>query len=264
MTRPANRYAALIERIFRRHYAPGGTSFEFSREELPEEAAALGIDLPKNLGDVLYSFRYRVALPDAIAKTAPPEHEWLIRGAGAGKYRFMLARMSRIEPDPAMLPIKVPNATPEILLANAFDDEQALLAKIRYNRLVDLFLGITAHSLQNHLRTFVPEVGQIELDEVYVGVDRRGRQFVVPVQAKVGRDQHGVVQTEQDMAFCAQRFPSLVCRPLSVHALKDGRIVMFELALHDEEVRILDQKHYLLVPSSEISADDLALYGRSV
>lgn len=262
MTRPANRYAALIERIFLRHYTPGATSFEFEREELPEEAEALGIDLPKNLGDVLYSFRYRVALPDAITKTAPPEYAWLIRGAGSGKYRFVLAKMNRIEPDAAMLPIKVPNATPEILLANAFDDEQALLAKIRYNRLVDLFLGITAHSLQNHLRTFVSEIGQIELDEVYVGVDRRGRQFVVPVQAKVGRDQHGVVQTEQDMAFCAQRFPSLVCRPLSVHALKDGRIAMFELTLHDGEVRILDQKHYLLVPASEISADDLALYGR--
>src|SRR5271157_4057421 len=34
-----------------------------------------------------------------------------------------------------------------------FTDEQALLAKVRYTRLIDTFLGITAYSLQNHLRT---------------------------------------------------------------------------------------------------------------
>lgn len=263
MSSSANRYAVLIERIFFDHYAPGLGSFDFGRDELPRVAALLGISLPKNLGDILYSFRYRNPLPKAITQTAPQGTEWIIRLAGHGRYRFKLARISRIEPDEAILPVKVPNSTPEIILANAFDDEQALLAKIRYNRLVDLFLGITAHSLQNHLRTTVSDVGQIEIDEVYVGVDRRGRQFIVPVQAKVGRDQLGVVQTEQDIAFCAEKFPSLICRPLSVHALKDGRIAMFELTLNDDEIRILDQKHYLLVHSVEISTEDLALYGRN-
>ena len=70
---------------------------------------------------------------------------------------------------------------------------------MRYNRLVDIFLGITTYSLQNHLRTTVAGVGQIEIDEVDVGVDKFGRQFVVPVQAKGGSDKHGVVQTQQDM-----------------------------------------------------------------
>ena len=159
-----------------------------------------------------------------------------------------------------MLPIKVPNATPEILLANAFDDEQALLAKVRYNRLIDLFLGITAHSLQNHLRTTVKNIGQIEIDELYVGLNRRGSQFIVPVQAKVGKDQHGVVQTEQDILFCQERFSNLVCRPVSVHALSENRIALFELTRSDDEIRVVDQKHYVLVPASEISADDLRRY----
>lgn len=49
-------------------------------------------------------------------------------------------------------------------------DEQALLAKVRYSRLVDIFLGIAAYSLQNHLRTSVVGIGQIEMDELYVGI----------------------------------------------------------------------------------------------
>lgn len=261
MSKVPNRYTALIEQIFLTHHEPGLPEFTFNRDELTSTASSLGIDLPKNLGDVLYSFRYRTSLPRSISRTAQPGKVWMIEGAGKGRYRFRQVRASRIEPDAAMLPIKVPNATPEILLANAFDDEQALLAKVRYNRLVDLFLGITAHSLQNHLRTTVKGIGQIEIDELYVGLDRRGRQFIVPVQAKVGKDQHGVVQSQQDIAFCAERFPELICRPVSVHALSGDRIALFELTLSSGEIHIVDQKHYTLVPSSEITPDDLRLYG---
>jgi len=51
-----------------------------------------------------------------------------------------------------MAAIKIPDATPEIVAAYALSDEQALLAKVRYNRLLDIFLGVAAYSLQNHLR----------------------------------------------------------------------------------------------------------------
>ena len=45
-------------------------------------------------------------------------------------------------------------------------DGPALLAKVRYNRLVDIFIGITCYSLQNHLRTTVRSIGQVEIDEI--------------------------------------------------------------------------------------------------
>lgn len=47
-------------------------------------------------------------------------------------------------------------------------DEQALLARVRYNRLLDIFLGLATYSLQNHLRTSVTDIGQIEVDEICV------------------------------------------------------------------------------------------------
>lgn len=263
MVESKNRYVALIETIFLSHYRPGDFEVPFDREELVSTAKSLRIELPKNLGDVLYSFRYRVPLPATISKTAGRGKAWVIKGVGRGHYRFVQVNPCRIEPDASMMPIKVPNATPEILLANAFDDEQALLAKIRYNRLVDLFLEMTAHSLQNHLRTTVKGIGQIEIDELYVGINKRGKQFVVPVQAKTRKDRHGSVQTEQDIAFCRERFPAMICRPVSVHSLDDNRIAFFELTTDEDEIRIVDQKHYVLVPSSEISAADLERYANS-
>lgn len=76
----------------------------------------------------------------------------------------------------------------------AAGDEQALLARIRYNRLIDVFMGVVCYSLQSHLRTSVPELGQVETDELYVGMDKRGIHYVFSVQAKSRRDHIGVVQ----------------------------------------------------------------------
>ena len=114
--------------------------------------------------------------------------------------------------------------------------------------------------MQNHLRTKVPGIGQIEIDEVYVAVDKHGRQFVVPVQAKGGRDQHGVVQTAQDIAWCEQKLPDLICRPISVQFVTATKIAMFELVADGGIIKVAEERHYELVRSDEITAEDLLKY----
>lgn len=256
----ANRYRALIERVFFNHFQPEMSEFEFAREELEHMAAALGITLPKNVGDILYSFRSRYPLPDAIIATQPSEREWIIEGAGRARYRFKLVPNTRIVPNPALATIAIPDATPEIIRAYALDDEQALLAIVRYNRLIDTFLGLNAYSLQNHLRTTVKGIGQIEIDELYVGIDKYGCHFAVPVQAKGGKDQIGVVQTTQDIRFVEQRFPGMRCRAISVQFMADGIVAMFELTLQDDALRVIEERHYKLVPADQIDRDAIIRY----
>ncbi len=263
-----NRYKQLIERIFFSTdfgaYKPGIDTIEFEREDLDRAAKKFRIKLPKNLGDVPYAIRYRTPMPQKIIETQPQGMEWVIEGAGHARYRFCLVPTNRIVPTAALRAIKVPDATPEIIAAYALNDEQALLAKVRYNRLVDVFLGVTAYSLQSHMRTTVKGIGQIEIDEVYVAIDRSGIQYVVPVQAKGGKDQLGVIQTKQDIACCSEKFPDLVCRSVSAQFIDLGddgkKIAMFELAIEGGRVVIVDEKHYRLVPAAEIDAEDLRSY----
>lgn len=260
--RPENRYSNLVAHIFEHRYKKGLTEFSFSREDIVSAAKELGITLPKNIGDVIYSFRYRSDFPKCITKTQPDGFEWIILGSGKSKYTFSLTRLNRIVPRENLVTIKIPDATPEIIGAYALGDEQALLAKVRYNRLIDIFLGITAFSLQNHLRTTVAGIGQIEVDEIYVALDKSGRQYVVPVQAKGGHDKHGVVQTSQDIACCNAKFPNLICRPVSVQFMDNSEIAMFELREEDGAIKIVDEKHYQLVPANNISSEDLMHYRR--
>jgi len=118
--------------------------------------------------------------------------------------------------------------------------------------MIDVFLGLTTFSLQNHLRTTVKDVGQIEIDELYVGLDSDGCHYVIPVQAKGGKDQIGVVQTTQDIRYCLQEFPGVRCRPIAAQFLSDGAIALFELKLQKDEVRVVEERHYKLVPATEL------------
>jgi len=69
-----------------------------------------------------------------------------------------------------LLPSKYPDRNPEIIGALRLGRRTGLSSpRVRYNRLIDIFLGLTTYSLQNHLRTQVKGMGQIEIDEIYVG-----------------------------------------------------------------------------------------------
>jgi hypothetical protein len=260
MAKEPNRYSALIEKVFFDRYSKGDRLVEFERVEIETAASVLGIHLPKNLGDVLYSFRFRTPLPERILATQPAGMEWLITMAGKGKYRFILFSLSRVTPNKDLMLIAMPDSTPEIIRSYALDDEQALLAIVRYNRLVDVFLGITTYSLQNHLRTTVADIGQIEIDELYVGIDKFGCQYVIPVQAKGGKDQISVVQTLQDLAWCEERFPGMRAKALSVQLLGQNKIAFFELVIQDFALKVAEERHYQLVPSDQIDAKAIRNY----
>jgi hypothetical protein len=252
-------YSRIIEAIFLKLYKKGATNLLFDRDDLVQTAKKLGLHV-KNIGDIVYSFRYRKEFPDSLTSTAPKGKNWIIRAAGQAKYEFVLTSISFFVPSTSLSETKIPNATPGIIEAHALSDEQALLAKVRYNRLIDIFTGVTCYSLQNHLRTNVPRMGQAETDEVYVGIDKKGVQYVIPVQAKSAKDKLGVVQIEQDLAICELKFPNLIIKPIGAQFIKDDLIALFEFESSSQGIKIANEKHYRLVDPNEISADDLKQY----
>jgi len=133
---PLNRYSRILERIFQSQHQTGMTVIPFSREELAAACAEMGIKAPSNVGDVLYSDRYRAGLPAPIRTTAPENYEWIGSPAGRGRYRFTLRKILAIAPNAALAETKVADATPGMIAMYATGDKQALLAKVRYNRLI--------------------------------------------------------------------------------------------------------------------------------
>jgi hypothetical protein len=260
MGAPQNRYSQIIEAIFSKYFRKGAKEILFERTEIVRAAEKLRIKLPKNLGDVLYSFRYRAPLPDSITGKASKGFEWIILPAGRARYKFVLATKSAIVPSKILAETKIPDATPGVISRYKLNDEQALLAKLRYNRLIDIFTGLTCYSLQNHLRTTVPNIGQVETDEIYIGIDKRGAHYVIPVQAKGGTDKIGIVQIEQDLAVCETKFPGLICRSIAAQFMEEDLIALFECEKTEEGIRVSVEKHYRLVDPEELTEEELETY----
>lgn len=147
---------------------------------------------------------------------------------------------------------KVPDSTPGIVMMHALGDEQELLAKLRYNHLIAIFTGIPCYSLQNHLRAIVPIFGQVETDELYVGIDRYGSHYIFPIRAKRKRRRLTISQVEQDIALCKVKFPKLICRPIAAQVMEDEHIALFEFTQSGQGVGLISERHFRLVPPRDM------------
>ncbi len=214
-------------------------------------------------------FRDGKSWPLEIKRMAPSGKMWIIVGKGDATYGFRLITTPTLAADTNRCVTKLHDATPEIVRRFKLSDEQAVLARVRYNRLVDVFCRCVAHSLQNHLRTKVEGIGQIEIDELYVAANRQGEHFIIPVQAKKKQDRLGVSQLLQDLEYCRVKYPDMRPRPLGAQLMshkEDGRtydkIVIFEFECRDEPddvvIRKVSERHFVLLPHSQITASDFS------
>lgn len=259
----------IIERIFLERYNTDSQEVSFTREDLVTAAEALGAPRPKNLGDIVYSLRYRVPLPEAVQREAPSGREWAIFPGGNAVYSLRTVPFNLIEPRQGLRAIRLPDSTPGAISKYALSDEQALLARVRYNRLLDVFTGLACYHLQSHLRTSVtvansidgtPSSSQVETDDLYVGLDKHGTHHILPVQAKGGSDALSVIQIWQDFRVAEQKFANLISRPIAAQFMEDNVIALFEFEEVNTEITIRREHHYHLVPPEELDPEELAAY----
>ena len=225
---------------------------------------------PRIVGDIVYSLRYRVPLPDSIRRTAPsgprmgdlPRRQRRLHAAD----RALQLSSSH---DKGLRTIRLPDATPGVISKYALTDEQALLARVRYNRLLDVFTGLACYPLQSHLRTSItitnaidgtPSSSQVETDDVYVGLDEHGAHYILPVQAKGGSDSLSVIQIWQDLRVAEQKFPDLIARPVAAQFMEQSVIALFEFQESNNQITIAREHHYSLVPPEELESHELAAY----
>jgi hypothetical protein len=250
---PGTLYDRLIAEVFRRHGGASQEEFDFLRDEMADILREWGAQV-RNISDVAYTYRgERRPLQAEIASTG----NWVIEGRGRGRYAFRRLKRSPYITLPVDLQtIDMLDATPDLILKYGGHDEQGLLTRVRYNRLVDTFLGITAYHVQGHIRTFTEDWGQVEIDDLYLGVDTDGKQYVIPVEAKSANEPLGVVQVVSLNAYGLRSYPGLVLRSVAVKAWHDGSIFFLEFndSQDSEEVKVIDYRRYRLVREGDPSA----------
>lgn len=242
---PSDAYSKVIEAVFQERYSLGSNVIPFTRRDLEMACERYSI---KNIGDVLYTFRSRQELPESIRRTANKGYYWVIEFTGKGKYQFAQWTVCHILPNKLLEPTVVRDCTPKPVAECLAADEQGMLTRMRHNEILDMFLGIKTTHLQSHLRTSIPGVGQIEIDDMYVGVDSKAQRVIIPVQAKSQHDLVSAVQSVQDIRYCSQAHPAHVCRAVAAKALDPRTVALFELELRNPgHIVVLDEQHFRFV-----------------
>jgi len=247
-TKGLSQYDEVILEVFLYHYQEGVDRLIFKKDELAEVCRKHGITV-RNIPDIIYTYRARRTLPSKILATG----HWAIEPAGRGAYAFRLLRSSpHFEiPFADYAPVHIYNAIPEVVEGLLRQDEQSLLTRVLYNRLVDIFTGLTCFHIQNHYRSFVADMGEVELDALYVGVDKTGALFVLPIEAKSQAESEmiGRIQVSQMAKLVRQDFAQLRRRVLAVKAVADGTITMVEFDDHEEpdEIGIVSVGRFRLI-----------------
>jgi hypothetical protein len=225
-----SKYDQVIEDLFlKKSTKPYKTTNQF--REIPFLKTELvksmeSVELPmKNVPDIIYTYRSRRELPKSI------KGHWIIEPRGKGKYAFVeINKPPFIDVQAHLAEIEIMNALLEIVEEYTAYDEQGLLSSIRYNRLVDIFTKVTCFHLQSHIRTTIKGKGQIEIDDLYVGIDQDGRKYVLPLEAKSPeeRDKLGWVQITNLVTYAKQNFPGLICRPICAKPIDRNCIILIE------------------------------------
>jgi hypothetical protein len=239
-------YDRIITNLFNSKFKEGSSEIDFTKDELVAAARKLKITL-RNPPDVVYTYRSRANLPQSILDKG----NWVIKPKGKGRFSFLKSkRKPFVDIQEGLHAIEIPNALPEIVEKHASGDEQALLSSIRYNRLVDIFTEITCFHLQSHIRTTIEGEGQIEVDDLYVGVDTDGVEYILPLEAKSAddRDKLGWIQISNMVKFAHQNFSKLNCRPIAAKPVSHNKIYLIEFDSNpdSEEVSIVQVKLYRL------------------
>lgn len=246
-------YDRIISCLFKkkRTNSEDERELDFTKDELVETAQELGIML-RNPPDVVYTYRCRRVLPNDILNTGG----WILVPKGKGRFSFhRTERSSFIEIQQGLARIEILNAVPEIVEKYTANDEQGLLSLMRYNRLVDIFANITCFHLQSHIRTTIADEGQIEIDDLYVGVADDGNEYILPVEAKSPdeRDKLGWFQVANLVRYAKQNFPKLKCRPIAAKPFDHNLVCLMEFddTPDYEKIAIKNIKVYKLIRESK-------------
>lgn len=250
---PLKDYDLVIVHVFEKLHTNDAKAdrLSFTKEDVVQAIDELGLTI-NNVPDIPYTYRTgRSPLPKAILAHG----QWAIDGAGKGRYFFVrLTRSPYIDIPQDIEIVPILDATPQIVLKYQSSDEQALLARLRYNRLIDIFTGLTAYHLQGHFRTTVADLGQVEIDDLYIGINTDGEGFLIPLEAKSTspKDQLGVVQITQMVRFAKEHFPELPVRPIGVKILPDESFVFLEFTDVEDSNSVATRryKRYQLVRDS--------------
>jgi hypothetical protein len=249
-------YVPILLDIFHRKYKEGDFVVRFTLDEVRESAMRLGVisDL-RNAPDLVYRMKSRTKLPSEISDKGFR----ILKTVERGIYQLERAESTIIElPEGAIFCIEDKTPVPVRRLLNedlSRIDEQGLLTIVNYCDLLSLFTGLKIYRLKSHARKSVSKIGQVEVDEIDVGVTYSSLNLpiIFPIEAKAAPDPLNWAQIANQVNFANQQFSGFIVRPIGIKVDWNSIIYIIEFTpeIEAKNLRIVNSVRYRLTLSTE-------------
>lgn len=68
------------------------------------------------------------------------------------------------------------------------------------------------------------------------------------------------MQIAQDIRFVADKFPGMKARAIAAQFMDNDVIALFELTVQDDDVKVVEERHYRLVPAKKLDQEAIRNY----
>ncbi|MCX6049954.1 MAG: hypothetical protein NT075_33060 [Chloroflexi bacterium] len=163
-----------------------------------------------------------------------------------------------VAPSPLWAKSKVVDLTPTNINEFDLNEKQLLLARIRYNRLIDFFTGCDCFSLQRNDQITDTNTNKIENIEIYFGTRARDGQFIIPVKSFDRQEKILVRKISQDFTAYEAEFPTLHCIPIAAQWMEEHTLALFSFSRRYDGFWLSEEKHYQLMSPTELLPEALS------
>jgi len=128
---------------------------------------------------------------------------------------------------------------------------------VRYNSLIDIFLGLTAFSLHSKVVASI-QSELIEIEELYIGLDQRDCRYAIPVQTAGQDERISGSRAAEHIEFVEKKFRGMRTIAVGAKLIDERTVALFELRLEDDKIKVVKEKHYALMPPNPLRREKIS------
>ena len=156
----------FVDYLMKNNFINSLTPISFERTDILEICAKEFGKAPKNLGDIIYSLRYRLDYLSTYDYLLEKDYTWTLLSTGIGKYELSPLKKLRIPSLESEDIIYIKDNTPKHIHELRPLNDQSLLMKIIQNDILNEFLQDDLVFLQAHHKVNLQNWGQAEIDGI--------------------------------------------------------------------------------------------------
>lgn len=208
----------FIDYLMKNSFVDSLTPISFERTDILDVCKNEFGEAPKNLGDIVYSLRYRLDYLSNYDYLLEKDYTWTLLSTGIGQYELAPLKKLRLPNLESENVLYVDDQTPAHIHKLRPLNDQSLLMKVIQNGILNEFLQDDLMFLQAHHKVNLNNWGQAEIDGILAS---NNSSHLYLIEVKGYTEVIGWPQMIQLKMYAQQNHPDVLFTPVFIQSHRD-------------------------------------------